>query len=225
MRILVVEDNPKMAESVAKSLRELDYGVDTVGTGAEAEKMAAADAYDLYVLDLMLPDRDGIELCRSVRGMGIKAPILMLTALSGTARKVAGLDSGADDYLTKPFEVDELIARVRALLRRGAAGESTKLKYGDCEMDLAKRTVRRGETRIKLTAKEFTLLEFLIRNSEQVLPRGVITEEVWDMNYEPTSNVVDVYISNLRRKVDKPFPDKLIHTVIGTGYRFGHDGA
>lgn len=223
MRILVVEDNPKMAESVAKSLQELDYGVDTVGTGYEAEELASGDVYDLYLLDLMLPDRDGIDLCRNIRRMGIKAPILMLTALSGTARKVAGLDSGADDYLTKPFEVEELVARVRALLRRGAASESTKLKYGDVEMDLAKRTVRRGDDRIKLTAKEFALLEFLIRNPDRVLSRSVITEKVWDMNYEPTSNVVDVYISNLRRKIDKPFLDKekVIHTVIGTGYRFG----
>ena len=210
MRILVVEDNPKMAESVAKSLRELDYGVDTVGTGAEAEKMAAADAYDLYVLDLMLPDRDGIELCRSVRGMGIKASILMLTALSGTARKVAGLDSGADDYLTKPFEVDEGFARVRAPAARPARVHQAH--EGDCEMD-READVRRGETRIKLTAKEFTLLEFLIRNSERC--RGRHHQEV-DMNYELI--VVDVYISNLRRKA-AALPDKLIHT-IATGYRW-----
>ncbi|MGB0331605.1 MAG: response regulator transcription factor [Planctomycetota bacterium] len=221
MKILVVEDNPKMARSVEMTLTECGFEVLTVGTVAEAKAKAGEEAYDLFLLDLMLPDGDGMQLCKDLRGSGVKAPLMMLTALSGTSRKVAGLDSGADDYLTKPFEVDELVARVRALLRRGGTADSTRLKFGDVEMDLTKRTVHRAGTKIAITTKEFALLEFLVRNPGETFTRSAITERVWDMSYEPTSNVVDVYISNLRRKLDKPFEQKLIHTVVGTGYRFG----
>lgn len=223
MKILVVEDNPKMARSIQMTLSESGFEVETVGTGADAEARASKDAFDLYLLDLMLPDRDGIELCKALRAGGITSPIMMLTALSGTSRKVAGLDSGADDYLTKPFEVEELVARVRALLRRGATADVTRLKYGDVEMDLSKRTVQRAGAKVAITTKEFALLEFFVRNPGETFTRGEITERVWDMSYEPSSNVVDVYISNLRRKLDKPFEQKLLHTVVGTGYRFGAD--
>ena len=144
MKILVVEDNPKMARSVEMTLTECGFEVLTVGTVAEAKAKAGEEAYDLFLLDLMLPDGDGMQLCKDLRGSGVKAPLMMLTALSGTSRKVAGLDSGADDYLTKPFEVDELVARVRALLRRGGTADSTRLKFGDVEMDLTKRTVHRA---------------------------------------------------------------------------------
>lgn len=221
MKILVVEDNPKMARSVEMTLTESGFDVVTVGTVTEAKAKAGEEAYDLFLLDLMLPDGDGMQLCQDLRASGVKASIMMLTALSGTSRKVAGLDSGADDYLTKPFEVDELVARVRALLRRGGTADSTRLKFGDVEMDLTKRTVHRAGTKVAITTKEFALLEFLVRNPGETFTRGTITERVWDMSYEPTSNVVDVYISNLRRKLDKPFEQKLIHTVVGTGYRFG----
>lgn len=221
MRILVVEDNPKLATSVQKALSEFDYSVDVAHSGREADELARAGAYDLYILDLMLPDRDGIELCRSFRKMEIAAPILLLTALSGTQKKVEGLDAGADDYLTKPFELDELLARVRALLRREATTETERLYYADVEMDLAKHAVTRGGQKVGLTAKEFALLEFFLRHPDRVLSRSVITEEVWDMNYEPSSNVVDVFVSNLRRKIDRTFTPALIHTVAGTGYRFG----
>ncbi|MDG1048675.1 MAG: response regulator transcription factor [Planctomycetota bacterium] len=221
MKILVVEDNPKMARSVEMTLTESGFDVETVDTVSAAKVRAAEQAYDLFLLDLMLPDGDGIELCGALRASGIASPIMMLTALSGTSRKVAGLDSGADDYLTKPFEVDELVARVRALLRRGVTADVTRLKYGDVEMDLTKRTVQRAGTKVAITTKEFALLEFLVRNPGETFTRSTITERVWDMSYEPSSNVVDVYISNLRRKLDKPFETKLIHTVVGTGYRFG----
>jgi two-component system copper resistance phosphate regulon response regulator CusR len=223
MRILVVEDNPKLASSIKKALTEYDYSVDVAHTGYDAEELASADVYDLYILDLMLPDRDGIDLCRNLRKMDIAAPVLLLTALSGTQKKVEGLDAGADDYLTKPFELDELLARVRALLRRGTATEAVRLTYADVEMDLAKRVVSRAGEKLSLTAKEFALLEFFMRHPDKVLSRSVITEKVWDMNYEPSSNVVDVYISNLRKKVDRSFTPVLIHTVVGTGYRFGAD--
>jgi DNA-binding response OmpR family regulator len=223
MTILVVEDNPTLANTVRKALTEYEYSVDVALTGYEAAELASGDVYDLYILDLMLPDRDGVDLCRNLRRMDIAAPVLLLTALSGTQKKVEGLDAGADDYLTKPFELDELLARVRALLRRGTASESVRLTYGDVEMDLARRSVTRATEPLQLTAKEFALLEFFLRNPDRVLSRSVITEKVWDMSYEPQSNVVDVYISNLRKKIDRSFTPVLIHTVVGVGYRFGSD--
>jgi len=222
MRILVIEDNPKMASAVQQGLVEHGYAVDVCHGGYEGEEKAAEGSYDAIVLDLMLPDRDGKDVCRNLRRRKITTPVLMLTAISGTSDKVAGLDAGADDYLTKPFEFDELIARIRALLRRGQATESTRLTYGDLELDLSRRTVTRAGERIRLSGKEFSLLEYLIRNSDRVLPRSSIAEKVWDLNYEPASNVIDVYISSLRRKIDRGFEQRLIHTVIGTGYRFGY---
>ncbi|MBC7772033.1 MAG: response regulator transcription factor, partial [Pyrinomonadaceae bacterium] len=169
-------------------------------------------------------DRDGVDVCRSLRRRGIKTPILMLTALSDTADRVAGLNAGADDYLPKPFDFSELCARIRALSRRKDQQESSFLEYGGLRLDLIKRQATREEQVVALSAKEFSLLELFIRNPEKVLPRSTIGEKVWDMNFEPSSNVVDVYISALRKKVDRGFEQPLIHTVVGTGYRFGMPG-
>jgi DNA-binding response OmpR family regulator len=223
MRILVIEDNPKMAGGIRKGLVEHGYAVDVSHSGYEGEMLAATKPYDVIVLDLMLPDRDGLDVCRGLRRRKVRTPILVLTALSGTRDKVAGLDSGADDYLTKPFEFDELVARIRALLRRGQATEAAKLSYADLEINVSRRSVTRTGAKIDLSNKEFALLEYLVRNPDRVLGRQMIAEKVWDMNYEPSSNVIDVYISSLRRKVDKDFDSPLIHTCIGVGYRFGSE--
>ena len=221
VRILVVEDNPDLASAIRQGLKEHGYSVDIAHEGYSGEEMAASEPYDLVVLDLMLPDRDGVDVCKNLRRRGIETNILMLTALSGTADKVSGLDAGADDYLTKPFEFEELLARIRAMLRRGTAQEATRLEYGGVELDLLKRRVERDGHKIKLSAKEFALLEFLMRNKDRVIDRITIAQKVWDINYEPSSNVIDVYISALRKKVDRDFDRPLIHTVVGMGYRFG----
>ncbi|MEX2217940.1 MAG: response regulator transcription factor [Phycisphaerales bacterium] len=220
VRVLVIEDNPKIAATLRQGFTEQGYAVDVMHTGFQGEEAAALQPYDLIVLDVMLPDRDGVDVCKALRRRGVATPVLMLTALSATTDKVCGLNAGADDYLTKPFEFDELLARARALLRRGKAAESSVLRYRDVELDLTKRTVKRGEEQISLTAKEFALLEYFVRNAGRVLTRTSIGEHVWDMNFEPTSNVIDVYVSMLRRKIDKGFDTPLIHTVIGTGYLF-----
>jgi DNA-binding response OmpR family regulator len=221
MRILIVEDNPRMAQALHAGLREQGYAADMCHSGYEAEDLAASGVYDIVLLDLMLPDRDGVELCRSLRRRGLKAKILMLTALGSLPDKVQGLDAGADDYLAKPFEFEELLARVRALLRRGDATEARHLRCDTLELDLYARTAKRAETKIDLSNKEFALLEYLMRNPNRVLSRTQIGEKVWDLSFEPNSNVVDVYISALRRKVDRGFPTALIHTIKGVGYRFG----
>lgn len=221
MRILVIEDNPKMAGAIEKGLRSHGYAVDVSHSGFEGEDLACIESYDLIVLDLMLPDRDGVDVCRNLRRRCVETPVLMLTALSGTEDKVVGLDAGADDYLTKPFEFEELLARVRALLRRGEATEGRLLQCGDLELDLYTRTATRGEAEHELSNKEFALLEYLMRNPNRVLSRAQITEKVWDMNYEAGSNVIDVYVSALRKKLDRGFEQELIHTVKGAGYRFG----
>ncbi len=221
MRMLVVEDNPKMADAIRKGLTEHGYTVDVSTSGFEGEEMAARENYDVVILDLMLPDIDGVEVCRNLRRRHVATPILMLTALSGTKEKVTGLDAGADDYLTKPFEFEELVARIRALLRRGEASESTTLSCDDLVLDLSKRTAERGGEKIRLSNKEFALLEFMLRRPNRVLTRQTIAEKVWDINYEPSSNVIDVYVSALRRKIDRNFARPLIHTVVGMGYRFG----
>lgn len=221
MRILVVEDNPKMVFALEKGLRESGFAVETAQTGFDGEELAATQDFDLILLDLMLPDRDGIDVCRNLRRRKVATPVIMLTALSATEEKIDGLDAGADDYITKPFEFDELLARVRAILRRGEATESRTLKHGDLELDLYTRQATRGEQSHELANKEFALLEYLMRNPQRVLSRIQIGERVWDINFEPTSNVVDVYISSLRRKIDRGFDKQLIHTVKGAGYRFG----
>lgn len=221
MRVLVIEDNPKMAAAIKQGLGEQGYAVDVSHTGVEGEELACVEPYDVIILDLMLPDRDGVEVCKNLRRREVKAPILMLTALSATDDKVEGLNAGADDYLVKPFDFAELVARIRALLRRQDQAEPTMLRVADLELDLLERTVTRGDRTEGLSAREFALLEYLMRNPNRVLPRMTIGEKVWDMNFEPTSNVIDVYISALRRKIDAGFDRPLIHTVIGTGYRFG----
>jgi two-component system copper resistance phosphate regulon response regulator CusR len=225
MRILIVEDNPRMAGVIRQGLVENGYAVDIANTGEDGEHMAAAEPYDLVILDIMLPDQDGIQVCRNLRRRKITTPVLMLTALSTTGDKVKGLDAGSDDYLTKPFEFDELLARIRALLRRGEAQEASRLKFADLEIDLLTRAVIRADKHIKLTTKELALLEYFMRNPNRVLTRTSIGEHVWDMNFDSDSNVIDVYVSMLRRKVDKGFDKRLIHTIIGTGYCLREDNA
>jgi DNA-binding response OmpR family regulator len=221
VRILVVEDNPKLAAALQRGMREQGYAADICHDGFEGEALALAEPYDAIVLDRMLPDRDGIDICRALRRQGVRTPILLLTALSATAERVAGLDAGADDYLPKPFDFEELLARVRALLRRGTATESTRLVHADLELDLVKRVATRGGSRVELSSREFALLELLMRNAGRVLTRTTILQKVWDLTNEPSSNVVDVYVSALRKKIDRHFEPRLLHTVHGTGYRFG----
>lgn len=221
MRILVVEDQVKMANFLKKGLNEVGYAVDLAECGSTAESYMAQSEYDLVILDVMLPDQSGIDTARHIRRDGYAGPILMLTALSTTKDKVQGLDAGADDYLTKPYSFDELHARVRALLRRQSpTGNHTtsSLKYADLELDLIHRKVRRAGQDITLTSKEFALLEYFLRNPERPLGRVSIAEHVWDIHFDSESNVIDVYINLLRKKVDAPFAKKLIHTVVGTGY-------
>ena len=221
MRVLIIEDNPKMATAIKRGLTAHGYAADACHTGYEGEELAAIEPYDMVILDVMLPDRDGVDVCRNLRRRDIKKPVLILTALSGMHDKVAGLDAGADDYLTKPFEFEELLARVRALLRRGEASEGRTLRYEDLELDLYTRTADRAGEAYELSNKEFGLLEYLMRNPNRVLSRTQIAEKVWDMNFEPGSNVIDVYISSLRKKIDRGFERELIHTIKGAGYRFG----
>lgn len=220
MRILVVEDQVKTAQFLKKGLNEVGYSVDLAESGSAAESFMASSEYDLVVLDIMLPDQSGIDTARHIRRDGFQGPILMLTALSTTKDKVNGLDAGADDYLIKPFSFDELLARVRALLRRQSSTGtmSSILKYSDIELDLILRKVTREGKEISLTAKEFSLLEYFMRNPERPLGRVSIAEHVWDINFDAESNVIDVYINLLRKKVDAPFSKKLIQTVVGVGY-------
>ena len=221
MRILVIEDNPKMAESIQRGVAEHGYAADVCHGGFEGERLAAEGTYDLIVLDLMLPDREGLDVCRSLRRRALMTPILVLTALAATAQTVAGFEAGADGYLAKPFEFDELIARIRSLLRRGKATESARLIYDDLELNLSQRTATRAGTILDLSGREFALLEYLVRNPDRVLPRQVIAEKVWERDCEPSSNVLNVYICSLRHKIDDGSPRPLIHTIFGTGYRFG----
>ncbi len=218
MRILVVEDQIKMANFIKKGLLAQGYIVDLSETGSGAESLIIENEYDLVILDVNLPDQNGMDTARHVRRDGSKIPILMLTALSSTKDKINGLDAGADDYLTKPFEFDELLARMRALLRRNKAVESSKLRYADIEMDLVLRKVIRNQEEILLTTKEFALLEYFLRNPERPITRIEISEHVWDINFDTNTNIVDVYINMLRKKVDAPFEKKMIHTMVGYGY-------
>ena len=218
MRILVVEDQKKVGGFIKKGLGEQGYAVDLAETGTAGESLAGESDYDLVILDVMLPDQNGFDTARHLRKDGYGGPILMLSALSGTRDKVSGLDAGADDYLTKPFDLEELSARVRALLRRNQKGVESILRYADLEMNLLTREVKRGEQLVELTAKEFSLLEYFLRNPGRPLSRTSISEHVWDVHFDSSSNVIDVYINMVRKKVDQPFTSKLIHTVIGVGY-------
>lgn len=218
MRILVVEDEKKMAAFLKKGLEEAGYSVDHAGTGASAESLAAENIYDCVVLDVMLPDKTGFDIASALRGEGYIGPILLLSALSSTKDKVRGLDVGADDYLTKPFSFDELLARVRALLRRQGDKKGNFLHFGNLEMDLVKRVVKRSSRIVALTSKEFSLLEYFMRNPERPLSRVSISEHVWDAHFDSDSNVIDVYVNMLRKKINVGEEPKLIHTVIGVGY-------
>jgi DNA-binding response OmpR family regulator len=220
MRLLVIEDQRKMASFIKKGLTEIGYSVDLAETGSAGESLASENDYDLIILDVMLPDQNGLDTARHLRQYGFSGPILMLTALSSTKDKVHGLDAGADDYLTKPFAFDELTARVRALLRRPSSGgaQTSKLSFSDLEMDLVSRNVARHGQSLTLTPKEFALLEYFLRNPNRPISRTSISEHVWDVHFDSDSNVVDVYINMLRKKVDAPFKTKLIHTVVGVGY-------
>ena len=218
MRLLVIEDDPTIAGFVRQGLEELGYVIDVAGDGRAGAAQATSGEYDLIILDIMLPGQSGIEVCRHLRQGGVATPILMLTALSSTGNKVEGLQSGADDYLVKPFDFEELAARVQALLRRGQATEASVLRFEDLEVDLLKRQVRRAGNKIHLTAKEFALLEYFLRRPNRVLTRTNIGQQVWDMNFEYSGNVIEVYVSTLRRKIDKGYDKPLIHTVIGAGY-------
>jgi DNA-binding response OmpR family regulator len=221
MRILVIEDQRKMAAFLKKGLSESGYSVDVAESGASGEILASENDYDLILLDIMLPDQNGLDTARHLRADGFGGPILMLTALGTTRDKVYGLDAGADDYLTKPFSFDELLARIRALLRRkgsGTAPESNVLRFSDLEMNLVNRKVVRAGKELALTPKEFSLLEYFLRNPNRPLSRASIGEHVWDVSFDTDSNVIDVYINLLRKKIDAPFERKLLHTIIGAGY-------
>ncbi|HZD97437.1 MAG TPA: response regulator transcription factor [Micromonosporaceae bacterium] len=222
MRILVVEDNEKMAALVRRGLTEQGYAVDVAATGEDALWLASETTYAAIVLDIVLDagaGPDGFEVCRRLREAGDWTPVLMLTARDAVPDRVRGLDLGADDYLTKPFAFAELIARVRSAVRRGARPRPTVLTVGDLRLDPATHDVRRGETGIDLTAKEFSLLECFMRNSGEVLTRSMLIERTWDFAYESDTNVVDVHVCNLRNKIDRPFGMSSLETVRGVGYR------
>ncbi len=218
MRILVVEDETKVASFIRKALEEESYAVDVCGDGATGLDLGQSGAYDLIVLDIMLPGLTGLEVLKELRKTRIKAPILLLTALSKVDQKVKGLDAGADDYLTKPFAIDELLARVRALLRRGAGEAAGLLQVDDLVLNPSTREVTRGGRRIELTAKEYALLEYLMRNAGRVLTRPMISEHVWNQDFDTFTNVIDVYMNYLRNKIDRGQKRALIQTVRGSGY-------
>jgi len=219
MRILVVEDERRITAFIKRGLEEEHYAVDVAYDGEEALDWAAVANYDLIVLDVLLPKKDGIEVCRELRAQGNKVPILMLTARDAIEDRVQGLDSGADDYLVKPFAFQELLARIRALLRRSGEIKTARLQVGDLVLDTLTHRATRGGQVIELTAREYALLEFLMRHPGQVLSRTQISEHVWNYDFFTTSNVVDVYIRYLRRKIDKGFEVKLLQTVRGVGYK------
>jgi DNA-binding response OmpR family regulator len=220
MRILLVEDNRRLNLSLKTSLVEEGYAVDTAFDGPEALDLAPSTTYDLLILDVMLPGLNGLEVCRTLRRQGLKTPILLLTARDAIEDRVQGLDSGADDYLVKPFAMSELLARLRALLRREASNKSGHLQVGDLVVDPATHFVERTGQDIKLTAKEYTLLEYFMRHPNQLITRDMVENHLWSYDFESISNVVDVYVRRLRRKIDDPFEGaRLLETVRGAGYR------
>ncbi len=219
MRILIVEDNRRLNDSLRMSLAEDGYAVDAAFDGEEGQDLAEITPYDAIILDLMLPKKDGISICRDLRKQRVNTPILMLTARDTVEDRVLGLDSGADDYLIKPFALTELRARLRALLRRDSPDKSGTLSVADLTLDPANHQVERGGHPIELTAKEFSLLEYFMRNPGRLITRSMAEDHIWNYDFDGTSNVVDVYIRRLRRKIDDPFPVKLFETVRGAGYR------
>ncbi len=218
MRILLVEDEKKVARFIQQGLEEEHYTVDVAYDGEKGLSCAQSRAYDLLILDVMLPRKTGIDMTKEFRARGGLTPILMLTAKTTTEDKVLGLDSGADDYLTKPFAFGELLARIRSLLRRGAMEKSTVLVIADLELDTVTHKARRSGRSIDLTAKEYELLEYFLRNKDRVLSRTIISEHIWDYNFDTGTNLIDVYVNHLRNKIDTGFAPKLIHTVRGVGY-------
>ncbi len=219
MRILLIEDNRRLSYSLRQSLLDDGYTVDTAYDGMEGQEFAELTSYDAIILDVMLPRKDGLAVCRALRGQHINTPILMLTARDTVADRVLGLDSGADDYLVKPFALNELRARLRALLRREGLNKSSRLEVGDLSLDPASHQVERHGQPIQLTAKEYALLEYFVRNPNRMISREMVMSHIWSYDFEGTSNVVDVYVRRLRRKIDDPFPNKLFETVRGAGYR------
>jgi len=225
MRILVVEDEARMASLVKRGLEEEGYAVDIAGNGEDGVWLGTENPYDAVVLDVLLPDIDGFEVCRRLRAAGRWAPILMLTARDAVPDRVRGLDAGADDYLTKPFSYSELLARLRALLRRGSHERPAALTVGDLTLDPATRDILRGDQPVDLTPKEFSLLEYFMRHPGEVLTRTQILEHVWDFAFDGDSNVIEVYVRYLREKVDRPFGRQSLETVRGVGYRLRDEGA
>ena len=220
MRVLLVEDEPNAAHVLAKGLREQTYAVDVVADGDRAIFQVGTTDYDAVILDIMLPVRDGFAVCRTIRSSGCAVPILMVTARDAVEARIQGLDCGADDYLVKPFDFGELLARLRALIRRGRQPLlPERLTVGPLEMDTRSRQVRMHSQEVSLTAKEYSLLEYLVRRAGDVVGRGDIAEHVWDEHYDPMSNVVDVYVQRLRRKLDRSGSESLIHTRRGEGYQ------
>jgi len=218
MRILLVEDEPRMAQVVAKGLREHAYAVDVAEDGNSALYQASVNNYDLILLDVLLPERDGFEVCRELRARGAATPILMLTARAAVDDRITGLDAGADDYLTKPYSFRELLARVRALLRREPQLHAAQIEVDNLVIDSVSHRVTRASHQIDLTAKEYALLEYLARHAGQLVSRTQIAEHVWDDSFEPFSNTIEVYVNRLRKKIDEEHPVKLLHTRRGEGY-------
>lgn len=218
MRILLVEDEASLLRVISKRLGHEGYSVDTVSDGEEALAYIEAGDYDCIVMDIMLPQKDGLSVLRQIRGKENPTPVLLLTARDSIHDRVTGLDAGADDYLVKPFSYDELSARLRALLRRHTENRSTILRIADLTLDPVTRQVQRADTAITLSAKEFSMLEYFLRNPNRVLTRGQIIDHVWNFGFDNDSNIVDVYVRYLRRKIDQEFPVKLLHTVRGVGY-------
>jgi len=219
VRVLVVEDNRRLSAALESCLEDEGYAVDLAHDGQEALDYAGATPYDAIVLDVMLPRRDGIDVCRTLRGRRVNVPVIMLTAKDAVEDRVRGLDSGADDYLVKPFALDELRARLRALLRRKSEQKGALITVGDLCLNPATHEVRRAGRAIELTAREFALLDYFVRHPNQVMTREMVEAHIWSYDYEGSSNVVDVYVRRLRRKIDDPFVVKLIVTVRGVGYR------
>ncbi|MEZ4920975.1 MAG: response regulator transcription factor [Saprospiraceae bacterium] len=220
MHILLIEDEEKTVRSLQKGLEENNWTVDVALDGVTGLEKALENQYNVLVSDILMPGLNGLELCRTLRKEGIRTPVLLLSALGETDDKVTGLDAGADDYLTKPFEFKEFIARINALVRRQGTGlaNSKKLRFMDIEMDLESRTVKRAGTSINLTPREFALLEFMVRNPGKTLSKSEIAEKVWDIDFDTGTNVVEVYVNYLRNKIDKGFDQKFIHTHFGVGY-------
>jgi two-component system, OmpR family, copper resistance phosphate regulon response regulator CusR len=220
MNILLIEDEPSIANMIRKGLTEEGYSVSIAPDGSLGYQMATSNAYDLYIIDIMLPEINGLALCGMLRKSKVSNPILLLTALGTTENIVAGLDAGADDYLVKPFKFTELLARLRALKRRQGSGftEENKLTMGDLEIDLDASIVKRNDTEIKLTATEYRMLLYFMKNPRKVISRMDLLENVWGVDFNLATNVVDVYVNYLRKKIDKDFEQKLLHTVIGMGY-------